>query len=149
MMSINDVDWEGEWIILFAFALQLAYSIWLVVESWKGLQTKMEISSIIFQFAIQYIYIWYFVQQGMSYSAIGIGILSFAAVLAFILASRTRRHKTRDYHHKHKKCGKKHEKHFDHHSPSKVHPASHPDYIRKQNDHHRLFNISKFATTSY
>ena len=145
MMSINDIDWEGEWIILLAFALQLAYSIWLVVESWKGLQTKMEISTIIFQFAIQYIYIWYFVQQGMSFSAIGIGILSFAAVLAFILASRSRRLKTYDYHHKHKKCGKKHVESI---TPSKVHPASHPDYVRKENNYHKLFNISELATTS-
>lgn len=161
IMDMNDIDWEGEWIILLAFGLQLAYSIWLVVEAWKGLHTKMEISTIVFQFAIQYFYVWYFVQQGMVYSAIGIGILSFAAVVAFIIAAYTRRRKTHDYHHKHKKCGKipsndisahimkdgavvpplaafKYEQPLE--TPSKVHPASHPDYIRKQREHRSLFH---------
>lgn len=139
---MDEVDWEGEWIILLAFGLQLIYSIWLVVESWKGTHTEMEFSTIIFQFAIQYFYVWYFIQHGMLYSAIGIGILTFAAVVAYVLVSYRRRKRVHHYHHVEKKCNHAKYRHQNGSislSPTKVHPASHPSYLAKQMEHQRLY----------
>lgn len=106
-MEMDDVDWEGEWIVLVAFALQFIYSVWLVVGACKGERTDMEISSIIFQFVIQYFYIWYFVQHDQFYAAIGIGILTFAAIIAFLISSYHRKKKIKHFHTVDKQCMRK------------------------------------------
>lgn len=150
MMSLNDVDWEGEWIIFLAFGLQFAYSIWVIIEACKGRQTKLEITSVFFQFIIQYFYVWYFVQKGMFYSSIGLGVLSFAAIIAFIVAAHHRRKRTHKYHHTHKKCGKVH-RHENMETPSTIHPASHPNYIHQEREHRKLYqnHVSDYATTYF
>lgn len=103
-MVFSDIDWENDWVVLLAFAMQAAYSIWLIVQAFQGMHSKMEFETIFFQYIIQYFYCWYFAQTGEFYSAIGIGVLTFAAVVAFSFASFHRRKDIRNYHKVRGKC---------------------------------------------
>lgn len=100
----EEIDLENEWIIYFTFLIQLFYCLYIIFHSIKGGITDMEMDTVIFQFAAQYFYIWYFIQQGSIYPAIGISLLALMVIASFIASSYHRTMTSRHYHETTHKC---------------------------------------------
>lgn len=98
MMTMTDIDWEGEWIVMLTFAIQLLFSIFLATKACKGERTTIESTTIMFQFSIQVLYLGYFYLHERLYASLSVSILALASLTALIASSIHRKKFVKKYH---------------------------------------------------